>query len=600
MLDFTAATLSLRRFHFGTEEENLMIRFVASVSLAFALLCSANAIDAAVYTVTKTADTNDGVCDADCSLREAIGAANATADNDSITFALPFFSSPQTITLSGSELVVAANGSLSIFGPGANRLTISGNSASRILVSGANVVVNIHNLRFTGGNGVGATNTGRGGAIYNVGGTMVITNSILTGNTAANGGALNNAASASPSVPANLTLINCIISNNSSTSSGSAMQNFSTSFLHMRNTTVNNNTTSSTGIAGAFQANGTVTISNSTFSGNSAPSGTGGGLYYNGTSLIVTNSTFAFNSCAVGGGGFHRTGTGLTANFRNSIISNNSGAAGTLDAAGLISSQGNNIIQSVGTSTGWIMSDQQNVDPLIAPSLGFYGGLGMTHLPLAASPAINAGQNCVTDLSCSAANPPIAITTDERGAARPFGPTVDVGAVEASADYYATVPSATAGTPYNFTLVPANNAFTYSTTSGGFGGIALLSTTSTTLSGIAPVPGVFNALVQLMGSPGQASQNYRINVLQDASIVSVGGRVVTSTGEPVGKAYVSLVALNGQTYRAFTNPFGYFRIDGVPAGVTGSLVVNKKGYIWDPLQLTAVDVIDNLEIRALP
>src|SRR4051794_34618569 len=31
----------------------------------------------AVFTVTKTADTNDGVCNADCSLREAIRAANA-------------------------------------------------------------------------------------------------------------------------------------------------------------------------------------------------------------------------------------------------------------------------------------------------------------------------------------------------------------------------------------------------------------------------------------------------------------------------------------------------------------------------------------------
>jgi len=36
--------------------------------------------------VTKTADTNDGVCDADCSLREAINAANARAGADIIAF----------------------------------------------------------------------------------------------------------------------------------------------------------------------------------------------------------------------------------------------------------------------------------------------------------------------------------------------------------------------------------------------------------------------------------------------------------------------------------------------------------------------------------
>lgn len=577
-----------------------MIRLLASFCIGFVVLLSTYSIEAAVYVVTKTADTSDGTCDSDCSLREAIAAANATVDNDSVAFALPLFSSPQTITLSGTELVIANNGSLTIFGPGANRLTISGNNASRILVSGANVVINIHNLRFTAGNGVGAVNTGRGGAIYNVGGTMVITNSILTGNTAANGGALNNAASTGPAVPANLTLVNCIFSNNSSTSSGAAMQNFSTSTLHMRNTTVNNNTSSGTGIAGAFQANGAVTISNSTFSGNSAPAGTGGGLYYNGTSLIVTNSTFAFNSSSVGGGGFHRTGTNPTANFRNSIISNNTGAAATLDAFGLVTSQGNNIIHNVGTSTGWVMSDQQNVDPLLAP-LGFYGGLGLTHFLLSGSPAINMGQNCVTDVSCSASNPPVAITTDERGVGRPFGANVDVGAVEASGDYFAVVPSAGAGVPYNFTVVPVNAGFTYLLNSGSFGGIALMSgPTATTLIGTAPAPGVFSGLVQIVGAPGQAFQNYRINVLQDANIVSINGRVLTSTGDPVGKAYVSLVGLNGQVYRGFSSPFGYFRIDAVPAGLNGDFVVNKKGLLFAQQQIAVTDVIDNVEIRALP
>ena len=38
------------------------------------------------FTVTKVADTNDGVCDADCSFREAIVAANANAGLDTIAF----------------------------------------------------------------------------------------------------------------------------------------------------------------------------------------------------------------------------------------------------------------------------------------------------------------------------------------------------------------------------------------------------------------------------------------------------------------------------------------------------------------------------------
>lgn len=401
------------------------------------VFCFSLTASAAAYTVTKTADTSDGVCDADCSLREAIFTANATPDNDTIEFSA-LFSSIQTITLASGELVVGNNGSLTINGPGPELLTISGNNASRILSSGANVVVNINNLRFTAGNGVGAVNTGRGGAVYNVGGTMVITNSVFTGNTAANGGALNNAASASPSVGANLTIIGCSFTGNSSTSSGAAMQNFSTSTLHLRNTTISGNTSSGTGIAGAFQANGTVTITNSTISGNSAPSGTGGGVYYNGSSLIMTNTTIVNNSSSVGGGGLHRTGTNPTANVRNSIIANNNGAASTPDAFGAITSQGNNIVGNVGTSTGWVMSDLQNVNPQLG-GLAANGGLGQTHLPLTESPALDAGQNCVVDSSCSAANPPVNVTTDQRGITRPQNAIVDIGAVEVAAASAVTV-----------------------------------------------------------------------------------------------------------------------------------------------------------------
>ena len=45
-------------------------------------------VGVATFTVTKTADTNDGTCDADCSLREAITAANASAGLDIIEFSI--------------------------------------------------------------------------------------------------------------------------------------------------------------------------------------------------------------------------------------------------------------------------------------------------------------------------------------------------------------------------------------------------------------------------------------------------------------------------------------------------------------------------------
>ena len=47
-------------------------------------LALASAAKAATFLVSKTADTNDGACDADCSLREAVIAANAAAGADTI------------------------------------------------------------------------------------------------------------------------------------------------------------------------------------------------------------------------------------------------------------------------------------------------------------------------------------------------------------------------------------------------------------------------------------------------------------------------------------------------------------------------------------
>ena len=44
---------------------------------------------AITFTVTKTADTSDSICDADCSLREAITAANANVGTDTIAFNMP-------------------------------------------------------------------------------------------------------------------------------------------------------------------------------------------------------------------------------------------------------------------------------------------------------------------------------------------------------------------------------------------------------------------------------------------------------------------------------------------------------------------------------
>lgn len=56
------------------------------IALCVTALAVPTASSAATYMVSKTVDTNDGVCDADCSLREAIVAANAGSSVDVIVF----------------------------------------------------------------------------------------------------------------------------------------------------------------------------------------------------------------------------------------------------------------------------------------------------------------------------------------------------------------------------------------------------------------------------------------------------------------------------------------------------------------------------------
>lgn len=375
----------------------------------------------ATFTVNKTADTNDGTCDADCSLREAVAAANASAEADTINFS-SLFDAAQTITLSGTDIIISSSGGLTINGPGADKLTVSGNNASRVFTNNTGAVTTISNLRVTGGSGVSTVQTGRGGGVYNNGGTLTLLNLVITGNAAANGGGANNAGTAT------LNVVNCVISNNTVTGAGGALQNFAGNTTNIINSSIHNNTTNSTTTGGGgIQGNGTVNIANTTFANNNSVGGSGGAIFYNGTLLTLNNVTIAGNTATNVTGGINKT-TANNGLIRNTIIANNTGGTSP-DAAGSMNSLGNNIIGTVGTSVGWLATDLQNTNPLLG-TFGNNGGFGSTFLPQAGSPAINAGQNCVLDLSCAIGNPQSALTTDQRGTARPQGGTVDIGAVE--------------------------------------------------------------------------------------------------------------------------------------------------------------------------
>lgn len=82
------------------------------------------------------------------------------------------------------------------------------------------------------------------------------------------------------------------------------------------------------------------------------------------------------------------------------------------------------------------------------------------------------------------------------------------------------------------------------------------------------------------------------NDIVTAAEVSVSGRVFTPGGTGLYRAYVSITDLEGNVRTTMTNPFGYFRFEGVEAGESYFFNVNHKRYRFSP---QFVDVSDQLE-----
>jgi hypothetical protein len=312
----------------------------------------------------------------------------------------------------------------------------------------------------------------------------------------------------------------------------------------------------------------------------------------------MTNTTITNNSSNMGGGGLHRTGTAATANVRNTIIAGNTGAAATPDVSGAITSQGNNIIGMVGTSTGWVASDLQNINPLLAP-LSFYGGSGFTHALLNGSPAIDAGQNCVIDGTCSAANPPVFVNTDQRGARRPFNTIVDIGAFEARDNSYrAILPSAQVFVDYSYTIVPNAGNFTYSITEGSLPPGFSLNTAGSAvrISGTLIDPrhiGIYNFAVTATNGINSTVIYYQLNLLGNAAFVPVSGRFSLPTNFVAPGTIVRLTDVNtGAVYQTQINAFGFFNFTNIPVGKTYQLsIVSKTLVMIPPPPITVVDTI---------
>ena len=353
----------------------------------------------ATLTVTKAEDTDDGICDADCSLREAIAAASS---GDTINIA------GRTYTLT-SELTISKN--LTLTGEGADSTIIqaatqAGVATFRVFTIGGGSNTTISGVTIRHGN----VPLGDGGGIQNSG-TLILTNSVFSGNSAAIAAGITNYG--------RLTLTNGTVSGNIATSYGAILN---TSVATLFNSTVSGNTSASGPGGGIVNQFGTVTLTNSTVSGNTATSD-GGGIFNQGT-LTLINGTISGN-VAGSGGGILNTGT---VTLRNTIVGGNTAITGP-DCSGTLTSEGHNL---TGNNAGCVFTrttgDLVNVDPKLGP-LQDNGGLTFTHALLPGSPAIDAGDDTICAAPVGAPNFG-AGGLDQRGVGRPQGAHCDIGAYE--------------------------------------------------------------------------------------------------------------------------------------------------------------------------
>jgi len=371
----------------------------------FGLFVSATDMSAATFVVDHTDNAGPG------SLRQAIANANAAPGADTIAFGA-LFQSPQTITLATPITIRGDAGAdtLTITGPGTNLLTIrsSGDITVRVFIHGANnsgdtlsisgitfaqsaggniqnwANLNISNCAFVNNiagnvNGVGIENvvntaslnvdnsvfsgnhagTFAGGGIYS-NGTLTVTNSTFSSNTARFGGAINSNGS--------LSVTGCTFTNNTVSfgggSSGGAINSDSgvtPVAATITNSTFTGNAETSGGGGGAIKnAAGRMDISGSTFTGNSA---FGGGAIRGGGRTNIDNSSFRANK-AIGdnpqigegnGGAISQVDTAAQMIINNSIFSaneaNNAGG-GIYYQAGLMRVNNSTISNNNGGTAG--------------------------------------------------------------------------------------------------------------------------------------------------------------------------------------------------------------------------------------------------------
>jgi predicted outer membrane repeat protein len=338
-----------------------------------------------------------------------------------------------------------------------------------------------------------SNSAGLGGAIHHPTGSLTVNASTFSANSAIqDGGAIHTSA-------ASLTISRSRFTTNSA-NAGGAIQGGSGA-VGITQTSLTGNSAGQHG--GAIQGgSGTLTLSQSTLSGNTAiqrggaihsPSAAaainrctltqnsaneGGAMYGGTTPTTINRSTITGNSATSGGGGVYFASGSFS--LTNSILTSNTGPAGTENSLGTITLSGANLTSG---------------DPQLNP-LGNFGSLTQTMPPLAGSPAVNATVGST-------------FSTDQRGF--PSSGKADLGAAE--------------GTTVINTLADESDT---DTASGG--GVSLREAIRDTPAGAAIVfsPSLSGQTITLTSA---AEIVITRNLVIDASALAAGLTIDGGTGE---------------------------------------------------------------------
>lgn len=275
------------------------------------------------YRVTRRDDPPpDGCNPGDCSLREAILAANsgltAPVYKSIITFDVD---GTFTLTRPGDDDVgwvgdLDITAEVIVLGNGPDRTIIDGGGIDRVfhILGGAGALIQNVTIQ----NGLVSS---WGGGIYNDGSRLTLNNSVVKNN---------------------------IVSPPRDGAGIASRNNAITAITH---STLGPDNVSSNQGGGLFNQDSTMTVDTSTVSGNSAA--TGGGLYNAGfTSTMLRDSTLVGNYASSTGGGIANA-TSASLFVRNTIIAGNSGG-GSRDCANAAtySSEGYNLVGQHGSANG--------------------------------------------------------------------------------------------------------------------------------------------------------------------------------------------------------------------------------------------------------